>query len=582
MSDSHEFSYGSEEIPNIVDPESPKSDQKVQIHVNPKELSAKAIYSNIKKKVVRSPSFNNSSDFIEDSPTLNSVIPSESLQLARITDDGIELCADTLTYLKKIKEKIGIVSIGGPARTGKSLLMNLLTKQNTFEVGSRVQACTQGIWITPLQTQEKLILLIDSEGCKSVEKSGSFDAKLFALLILISSVFVYNSKGVIDEQSISQLALATHLSEMISFNLHEEEDDEIVKSRVTALAPKFVWVLRDFHLSLVDQDDNSITSKQYMENILNMKKYYGRNAEKNSQIRERFLEMFQDRSCVTLPRPADLESELEHLNSIPLESLRAKFIKAFKSLEKLVIDLCPVKLFHEIEINGQHLVTLLEEIIKCLNQGIMPNIHTVWNEVIRKQYELFLEEAKLLYNDSRSISIESMPYEESELIFKLQHAKDLALQGLRDMQQKDPICEEQAIEEFEIFFQEDLKFTMDSNVSASEAFNLALIERIFRGVIKKLDCGQYKDNFTIFETEWISCMREYENQSKGPGKLLAITEFSKKRQHAAYSKFFQNTAEGYEQEIKDLREKQKEYQNILYEKYKEKKDLIVDEHVRNI
>ena len=93
------------------------------------------------KKVLRYPSFNNSSDFVEEeSSNIN-----YSMQLIRINNNKIEICQQASNYLKKLKSKIGVISIGGPARTGKSLLLNLLTKKQLFEVGSRIQACTQGI-----------------------------------------------------------------------------------------------------------------------------------------------------------------------------------------------------------------------------------------------------------------------------------------------------------------------------------------------------------------------------------------------------------------------------------------------------
>jgi Guanylate-binding protein, N-terminal domain len=560
-----------------TDEEDNPKDQKVI--KEPKNFSAKAIYTNIKNKHIKEPSFDASSDFFKDSSTSNSQVLSESIQLIKVTDNRLEVCEDAANYLRSLKDKIGVISIGGPARTGKSLLLNLLTKSKSFEVGSRVQACTQGIWITPIKTEEKIIILVDSEGAKSVEKNSTFDAKLFSLLILMSSVFIFNTKGVIDEQSINQLTLATHVSEMISFRLSEDETEQEVKSRIKSLAPKFIWILRDFHLSLEDSEGNSITSKQYMENILNMKNLKGRNAQKISEVRTKLLEIFEDRSCYTLPRPVDQESELEVLNTLPVTSLRPKFMKAYNNLEKVLLENCPTKKMNGGDVIGLQLLIMLEEIISNLNEGIMPNLQTAWSQVIVKQYELLLEEAKELYQEYRNINLNQMPYEESELIYKLQYAKDTALAVLRDVQQKDQTLEEYAKEEFEGFYQEDLKFSLESNTSASEAYNLALIDRIFRQIIINLDNGLYKDNFDLFEKNWVSGIEEYEKLSKGPGKLLAITEFSRKHQHTSFSKFFQNTGEMYEQEIKELRDKQKDYQNMLFLKNKVEKDLVVEDHV---
>jgi hypothetical protein len=44
---------------------------------------------------------------------------------------------------------------------------------------------------------------LDTEGSESGEKSLTHDAKIFALAILMSSTFIFNSLGCIDENSIS-------------------------------------------------------------------------------------------------------------------------------------------------------------------------------------------------------------------------------------------------------------------------------------------------------------------------------------------------------------------------------------------
>jgi hypothetical protein len=50
--------------------------------------------------------------------------------------------------------------------------------------------------------KKKLKKSIDSEGSNSVEKNETHDTKIFALAALLASVFVLNSFGAIDEQSI--------------------------------------------------------------------------------------------------------------------------------------------------------------------------------------------------------------------------------------------------------------------------------------------------------------------------------------------------------------------------------------------
>ena len=58
---------------------------------------------------------------------------------------GFQINKEALDFLKSIKEEIIIVSVIGKARTGKSYLMNLLLdligKQEGFEVASTLQSC---------------------------------------------------------------------------------------------------------------------------------------------------------------------------------------------------------------------------------------------------------------------------------------------------------------------------------------------------------------------------------------------------------------------------------------------------------
>jgi len=59
------------------------------------------------------------------------------------------------------------------------------------------------------------IILLDTEGSGSLQKNQNHDAKIFALVVLISSFFIFNSMQTIDENSIASLSLAAELSNFI-------------------------------------------------------------------------------------------------------------------------------------------------------------------------------------------------------------------------------------------------------------------------------------------------------------------------------------------------------------------------------
>ena len=115
-----------------------------------------------------------------------------------------------------LKGDIKVVSMAGLQRTGKSFLLNQLVmgKGGKFEVGSTVQTCTKGINMVIKRNDngEGAVVFLDTEGFGSTVRSQGFDIKLFSLALLLSSYFIYNSRGVIDSSAIEDLSLVVELT----------------------------------------------------------------------------------------------------------------------------------------------------------------------------------------------------------------------------------------------------------------------------------------------------------------------------------------------------------------------------------
>ena len=184
--------------------------------------------------------------------------------------------AKILLNQKKFKN-VGIISLVGKYRTGKSFLLNrvLLNKQKNsgFGVGPTFRPCTKGIWIwsEPLfisNTQSKApfpCFLIDTEGLGAYIEEINHDTKIFLIAILISSLFIYNSFGAIDEISLTTLSLVLNLGETIKIKSLSHKDTE---EELAEYFPSLLWLLRDFSLKLEDINGNAITEKQYLEKAL--------------------------------------------------------------------------------------------------------------------------------------------------------------------------------------------------------------------------------------------------------------------------------------------------------------------------
>lgn len=156
-------------------------------------------------------------------------------------------------------------------RTGKSYLINrmLLNRQKGFSVGPTVNPCTKGLWIwsKPIygdggKGKRLPLLLIDTEGFGALDTDSNHDIRIFTLAILLSSYFLYNSVGGIDESALQNLNFVINLSKFIRLKSGDTETDP---EELSNLFPSFLWVLRDFSLQLIDDNGENITPKEYLE-----------------------------------------------------------------------------------------------------------------------------------------------------------------------------------------------------------------------------------------------------------------------------------------------------------------------------
>jgi len=160
-------------------------------------------------------------------------------------------------------------------RTGKSYLLNkmLLETNKGFEVGPTINPCTKGLWIwgRPLKIKNKHneeinVLIIDTEGLGALDVDANHDNKIFSLALLLSNVFIYNSMGTIDEYSIENLNLIVNLTKHV--HLKTSENDGIDEQFIKDNFPVFYWVIRDFTLKLVNENNDKITENEYLEKAL--------------------------------------------------------------------------------------------------------------------------------------------------------------------------------------------------------------------------------------------------------------------------------------------------------------------------
>ncbi len=69
------------------------------------------------------------------------------------------------------------------------------------------------------------VLIIDTEGLGALDEDSNHDVRVFSLAILLSSYFLYNSMGSIDENALQNLSLVINLTKHIQLKASGRSDD---------------------------------------------------------------------------------------------------------------------------------------------------------------------------------------------------------------------------------------------------------------------------------------------------------------------------------------------------------------------
>ena len=314
--------------------------------------------------------------------------------------------------------EVGIISLVGKYRTGKSFLLNRFLKQanennlninsenenikienseikinknyNGFDVGPTIKPCTKGIWIWPNPIIIKNnhsknsfpSFLIDTEGLGAYDEEINHDTKIFLIAILISSLFIYNSFGTIDENALNNLSLILNLSKNIKLrnSSFKNEEEEMGK-----YFPSLLWLLRDFALKLEDNEGNVITAKQYLENALMEQKGMSDIIIEKNQVRKLIKTYFPERDCFPLVRPVENENDLQNLQNLSDENIRPEFLNQCQLLTNKILKKIKPKNFNQKILSGEMLFSLIESVISSINEGVIPVIENSWKYVINTE-----------------------------------------------------------------------------------------------------------------------------------------------------------------------------------------------------
>ncbi|XP_012371138.1 guanylate-binding protein 6-like [Octodon degus] len=311
---------------------------------------------------------------------------------------------EAIEILEKISQPVVVVAIVGLYRTGKSYLMNRLAGRNCgFPLGSTIQSKTKGIWMWcmphPVNPDHTLVLL-DTEGLGDVEKGDpKNDSWIFALAILLSSTFVYNSLGTINHQALEQLHYVTELTELIKAKSSSNSDGVQDSTEFVSFFPDFIWAVRDFTLQL-QCNDNFITADQYLEKALKLISDDKLSAQASNSTRECIRKFFPKRKCFVFGWPTNNNSLLANIENVREDQLDPKFLEQTKTFCSYVLTHEKSKTLREgIVVTGNRLGALVESYVKAINSGAVPCLENTVITLAQRENAAAMEKAAAHYSE---------------------------------------------------------------------------------------------------------------------------------------------------------------------------------------
>ena len=451
-----------------------------------------------------------------------SIQPPKALPLVLFQDNKFIIPEEAKNLLCQSQFKnLGIISLVGKYRTGKSFLLNrVILNQNQksgFGVGPTFKPCTKGIWIwsEPIMVSNVHCsnpfpcFLIDTEGLGAYDEEVNHDSKIFLIAVLISSLFIYNSFGAIDETAINSLSFVLNLSKTIKIknpkNGNKSKNNEENEADLAQYFPTLLWLLRDFSLKLEDKDGNVITEKQYLENALEEKSGALESIEEKNRVRNLIKTYFIEKDCFVMVRPVEKEEDLQNLQNLPDDKLRKEFLEQSKIFRNKVMKKTKPKTFNRMPLSGEMLIGLIQSILDSINIGNIPVIENSWKYVLQTEFiksskglvDKFVEEIKK-YRENNKNNMTVMKNIKN-------YSRNLSQKYINEYIQSNVLDEENKKE-----FSEKLESKINNELIIFDKENSKIFEEKF---IKELDklSTEFISKFPSYNQNTSNFFEDFEN-----------------------------------------------------------------------
>ncbi|KAM7097854.1 uncharacterized protein WM277_023603 isoform 4-T4 [Molossus nigricans] len=225
------------------------------------------------------------------------------------------------------------------------------------------------LYLEAVEKLEQSYNLVPRKGVKSDPENDSW---IFALAVLLSSMFVYNSVGTINHQALEQLHYVTELTKLIRTKSSPSSGEVDDSADFVSFFPDFVWAVRDFLLEL-KLDGRTITEDEYLENALKLIPGEDPKIQKSNMPREYIRKFFPRRKCFVFDWPTNDKKLLQHMEKVSENQLGREFQEQSRTFCTYIFTHAKTKTLRQgITVTGNGLGTLAKAYVDAINSGAVP------------------------------------------------------------------------------------------------------------------------------------------------------------------------------------------------------------------
>ncbi|CAD5113813.1 DgyrCDS2977 [Dimorphilus gyrociliatus] len=264
-----------------------------------------------------------------------------------------------------------------------------------------------GIWMQKKEINGKhgnlTIAFFDTEGFAASNISESYDAKIFAVSTLISSLLLYNSVKIIDQSDIDYLEVLARRTKL--FALHSQVSTQKWKTMTfnhdLLTFPPLIWIVQDFVQSATD-------SQKWLQNL--MESHFRENDEYEISL----LSIFKSIDCHTMFLPAVQKSLLRDLSKVSEHDLTEEYKAEREDLEQKIYDLLVPKEKEGRPMTGTEMASLIRILVEAANNGSLTSIPSRWDSFVRNLITTAIVDCATYYRSVLESFDEALPPKEMQ------------------------------------------------------------------------------------------------------------------------------------------------------------------------